>query len=331
MSAAGGAARVSAAIVTYNRKALLLDCVAAVLGQTRPPERLIIVDNASTDGTEEALRDGGWLDRADVRYLRLPENAGGAGGFARSIELARGTDCDWIWLMDDDSEPVPDSLERLLDSAPAAEAGTVAVCSKVVYGDGVTIDANQRGHFRRRLRPLPAEEYRPGHHPELGFLSFVGSLVRADAARRIDPPRADFFVWGDDVEYSIRLRTLGAIRLVPESLMLHKRVTHSYENRRSRFWNRVLPGEYWPTPLERFWQNLCGLRNYLWTKKTYEGQGPLSAAGTTAQFMVKHLLYDEQPLRRMRWIARFARDAREDRFRNIPPAEWRRIVGQDRR
>src|SRR3954454_21914736 len=169
--------------------------------------------------------------------------------------------------MDDASEPLPDALERLLAAPPAADPGVVAVCSKVVYGDGVTIDANQRGHFRRRLLPLPAEEYRAGHYPALGFLSFVGCLIRSDAARRAGLPRADFFVWGDDVEYSIRLRELGEIRLVSESVVRHTRVTHSYENRRSRFWNRILPGVFWPTPLERFWQNLCGLRNYIWTKQ----------------------------------------------------------------
>jgi GT2 family glycosyltransferase len=321
---------VCAAVVTYNRRELLVECLDAVLAQTASVQRLIVVDNASTDGTRERLAESGLLDRPEVEYVRLEDNLGGAGGFARAVALGRATGDDWIWLMDDDSEPVPDSLERLLAAPEAADPGTAALCSKVTYGDGVTLDANQRGHFRGRLRPLPAEEYRPGHHPAIGFLSFVGSLVRADAARQIELPRAEFFVWGDDVEYSIRLRTQGDIRLVPESVMLHKRVTHSYENARSRFWNRILPGEYWPTPLERFWQNLCGLRNYVWTKKVYEGQGPLSAAGTTAQFMIKHLLYDEQPVRRMRWIVRFARDGRAGRFRNIAPGEWSRMVRDGR-
>jgi len=322
--------RVVAAVVTYNRKQLLLECLRGVLAQTHPVERVIVLDNGSTDGTEAALRDAGLLDRPEVRWLPLGANLGGAGGFARAVEAGRETEADWIWLMDDDSEPPPESLERLLSAPPASDPSTVALCSKVVYGDGVTIDANQRGHFRRRLLPLPEREYRAGHHASLGFLSFVGSLVRADAARRAELPRADFFVWGDDVEYSFRLRELGEIRLVPESLILHKRVTHSFENRRSRFWNRVLPGEFWPTPLERFWQNLCGLRNYIWTKRTYEGQGRLSAAGTTAQFIVKALLYDEQPLRRVPWIIRFARDGRRGRFVNIPPADWVRMVREGR-
>jgi rhamnopyranosyl-N-acetylglucosaminyl-diphospho-decaprenol beta-1,3/1,4-galactofuranosyltransferase len=316
---------VVAALVTYNRKDLLMEAVEAVLAQTHPVERLFIVDNASTDGSPDLLRDRGVLDRPDVELVRMPHNVGGAGGFARAVEVARDAGADWIWLMDDDAEPVPDSLERLLAASPASDPATVAVCSKVVYATG-GIDANQRGHFAGRLRPLAEHEYRPGHFASLGFLSFVGSAVRTDVARRIDPPRADFFVWGDDVEYSFRLRRHGEIRLVSESVIVHKRVTHSFETARSRFWNRVLPVEMWPTPLDRFWQNLCGLRNYIWTKREYEHQSALSAAGTTAQFVVKHVLYDDRPLRRIPWILRFARDGRRGRFANIPPDEWRRMV-----
>ncbi len=322
--------RVCAAVVTYNRKRLLAQCLDGLLAQTHPVTRTFIVDNASTDGTEDFLRAGGVLDRPGVQYVRLPENAGGAGGFAQAVLLSRAQDTDWIWLMDDDSEPAPDALERLLAAPPAADPSTVALCPKVVYPSG-DIDANQRGHFRRRLRPLPASEYRDGHHVELGFLSFVGALVRAEAAKAIDPPRADFFVWGDDVEYSFRLRRLGALRLVNESVFVHRRVTHSHDNARSRFWNRILPGQFWPTPLERFWQNLCGLRNYIWTKREYEGQGALSAAGTTAQFIVKALLYDERPLRRIPWIVRFARQGRRGEFHTIPPARWAEMVRRGER
>lgn len=317
--------RVAAAVVTYNRRELLGECLMALQAQTHPLERVLVIDNASTDGTPEYLTALGLLDGPRIEYVRLPANLGGAGGFARAVELTRELDAEWIWLMDDDSEPVPDALQRLLDAPPARDPSAVAVCPKVVYADG-GIDANQRGHFRGRLRPLADSEYRDGHHVELGFLSFVGALVRSQAARATDLPRADFFVWGDDVEYSIRLRRLGSLRLINESTIVHKRVTHSYENARSRFWNAILPGRYWPTPIERFWQNLCGLRNYLWTKREYEGQGRLSATGTTLQFVVKSLLYDERPLRRIPWIVRFARQGRSGRFATIPPARWAEMV-----
>jgi rhamnopyranosyl-N-acetylglucosaminyl-diphospho-decaprenol beta-1,3/1,4-galactofuranosyltransferase len=313
---------VAAAVVTYNRKQLVGECVQAILGQTRPVSKVLVIDNASTDGTGEHLRELGLLERG-VEHVRLEQNGGGAGGFSEAVRLGRELDCEWLWLMDDDSEPTPDALARMLDSPPAGDVRVVSLAPKVEYATG-GIDLNQRGFFDRRLRYLPAEGY--SGHPAIGYMSFVGSLVRTSAARAIGLPRADFFVWGDDVEYSLRLAERGEIRLVPESVILHKREAHSYMNGRGRFWNRVLPVEMFPTPLDRFWQNLCGLRNYIWMKREYEGQGALSAAGTTAQFMAKALLYDEQPLRRLKWIARYARDGRAGRFRNIPPGEWRAMV-----
>ena len=71
--------------------------------------------------------------------------------------------------------------------------------------------------MRRFMRPLDRSEYRPGHHPALGFASYTGLLVRGAAARAEAPPRAELFTWADDVEWTLRLRRHGEIRLVPES------------------------------------------------------------------------------------------------------------------
>ncbi|GAC1325423.1 MAG: glycosyltransferase family 2 protein [Thermoleophilaceae bacterium] len=317
--------RITALVVTHDRRELLVDCIEAVLSQTHPVERLVLIDNASQDGTPELLRERGLIERPDVAYVRLDENLGSSGGFAEGVRRAREPRSDWLWLMDDDSAPAPDAVERLLASPPASDPATVALCPKVVYGDG-RLDRNQRGHFRRRLRPLAESEYRQGHYPQLDFLSFVGALVRTPAARAVDPPKPEFFVWGDDVEYSFRLRRAGAIRLVPEALVVHRRVSQSHVNRRSRFWSGVLRMQLYPTPPERFWQNLCGIRNYIWTKREYEDQTTVSAWGTALQFVVKHLLVDERPLRRVPWILRYARDGIAGRFVNIGPAQWAEIV-----
>ena len=144
--------------------------------------------------------------------------------------------------------------------------------------------------------------------------------------RAADPPKSELYIWCDDYEYSFRIREHGRIRLVPESRILHKDVGQAYSNRRSRFWNRLLGWSLVPTPLEGFWRNVCGVRNYVWIKKRYEGQSALASAGTIAQFVLKALLYDEQPLRRVPWIVRYGIDGRRGRFRNFTPQEWRATV-----
>jgi rhamnopyranosyl-N-acetylglucosaminyl-diphospho-decaprenol beta-1,3/1,4-galactofuranosyltransferase len=323
-------ARVCAAVVTYNRKSLLVPCLDALLGQTHALERLFVIDNASTDGTRELVRERGLLDDPRLQYVRCEHNSGGAGGYARAVEIARQLDVDWIWLMDDDAEPAHDTLERLLSAPPAAEACTVALCPAVVSPDG-SLQLGARGDFDRRPRPLAAHVYDGAGHPELGFATFVGILVRAAVARATDPPRADFFIWADDYEWCFRLRRHGRLRLVPEVKILHKDVGHHFETRRSRLVNRYTPLRYAATPWSGFWRNIAGVRNYVWLKKTYLGESPLGAVATVGQFVLKALLYDERPLARIPWIVRAGLDGRLGVFQTITPQEWAERLRQEER
>jgi rhamnopyranosyl-N-acetylglucosaminyl-diphospho-decaprenol beta-1,3/1,4-galactofuranosyltransferase len=312
-----------AVVVGYNRRDLLAGCIEALLAQTVPLDGIVVIDNGSTDGTRELLEERGLLER--VRYVRLDENSGSSGGFAAGVEAARDSNSDWLWLMDDDAEPERDALERLLRSSAAAEPSTAALCPAVVRPDG-EIDLGHRGHFRGRPRALPLGSYRPGTAPQLGYFTFVGVLIRTAVARAADPPRADFFIWADDYEYSFRIARLGAIRLVPEARIIHHDVGQAHTSRRSRFWNRLTGWSYAPTPLEAFWRNLCGVRNSVWMKMRYEHQGPVGGWLTIGWFVAKTLLYDDRPLRRIPWIIRYGRAGRRGDFRNISPAEWAAMV-----
>jgi len=148
----------------------------------------------------------------------------------------------------------------------------------------------------------------------------VGPLVRAAAARAIEPPRADFFIWAEDYEYSFRLREQGRLWLVPGSVVVHREVGQAHSNRRSRFWNRlispVLGWELVPSRLDTFWRNLFGLRNYVWLKRRYERQSALGSAGVIGQFVLRSLLCDERPLRRIPAIVRYGVAGRRGIFDN---------------
>ena len=104
--------RVAAVVVTYNRRDLLLESLAAVLAQTRAPDKVIVVDNASEDGTAAAVRD----KFPAVHLAELRRNSGGAGGFAGGMALALADGADLIWLMDDDTVPEPGALSALLSA-----------------------------------------------------------------------------------------------------------------------------------------------------------------------------------------------------------------------
>jgi rhamnopyranosyl-N-acetylglucosaminyl-diphospho-decaprenol beta-1,3/1,4-galactofuranosyltransferase len=289
--------------------------------------RIVLVDNASSDGTAELLGQRGLLERPGLRYVRLDRNLGSAGGYSEGVLVAREEDVEWLWIMDDDAEPRPDALERLLAAPPARDTSTAALACAVTGPDGRP-DLLHRGRVRRFLQALPADEYRPGCWPRLGYSSFTGMAVRNSVARAIDPPRADFFIWGDDVEYSIRIRSRGEIRLVPESVIVHKfQMGGEAHTRRSRFWNRALGTSYPSAPWDEYWKNVNGIRNFVWIKHRYGEPSRLAFAGIVGAYVAKTLLYDRRPLRRIPWIVRAARAGRSGRSLDMTPERWRQVAG----
>jgi GT2 family glycosyltransferase len=310
-------------LVTRNRQRLLTECLAAIDEQTYPVERVVIVDNASDDGTEAWLREEApGLLEVELDVVRSATNVGGSGGFAMAIDRARGGDFDWLWLMDDDAEPMPDALGAMLDADEASLENTVGLCSTVRHPDG-TIDLQHRCRHERFVVPLPETAYAPGTRAAVDCASFVGLLVRAEAARRTDLPRREFFLGYDDAEWSIRLRRLGEIRLVPESVVLHKvPIGGAERGSRSAFWNRLLGIGYASAPWKTYWKDLYRLRNLVALQRAH---GDLRRAGLVVLvvgYVVKAVLYDAAPLRRVPWIVRYAVKGWDGDFVAPSPAQW---------
>jgi rhamnopyranosyl-N-acetylglucosaminyl-diphospho-decaprenol beta-1,3/1,4-galactofuranosyltransferase len=316
--------RVRAVVVTYNRKALLAECLRALLAQTSPLAAIHVVDNASTDGTRELLADEDLLDR--VVYHRLEVNGGSSGGFAHGIAAAREEDGDWLWVMDDDAEPERDCLERLLASPPARDPGTAVLAPTVAWPGGEP-QLGHRGRWNGRPHGLAAEDYRrDGELVRLGYVTFVGPLVRVSAARATEPPFAPFFIYSDDFEYSLRLRAQGAMWLVPGAVVTHKEARNQPMTRRATIFNRLLGWQLTSTTWEAAWRNLFALRNYVWMRTRHERMGTAEFVFVVAQFVLKAFMYDERPLRRAPWLIRYAIDGRRGVFRNVTPASWQRYA-----
>ena len=322
--------RVCAFVLTRNRRELLVECLAALAAQSRPPDRIVVLDNASEDGTEELLRERGWLSRDDVLYRRAPANLGSAGGYGAGLRLALEQQPDWIWLMDDDAEPRAGALAGLLGAPPARDPAVAGLAPAVVHPDG-SIDGHHRCSLRGLVVPLPARAYRVGTYATVDCASWVGHLVRADAARAAGDPRTEFFLMYDDAEWSLRLRRHGRIALVPEAEVVHKLpIGGRTQTVRSRAWNRILRTGHASTPAESFWRSLYGIRNFMFLRREHGGIGRAEFALLTGAYIVKSLLYDPQPLRRVPWIVRFARKGRAGDFSGPGPDEISRAVSRPR-
>jgi rhamnopyranosyl-N-acetylglucosaminyl-diphospho-decaprenol beta-1,3/1,4-galactofuranosyltransferase len=262
--------RVIAVIVTYNRRELLLESLAAVDNQQRPPDAVLVVDNASTDGTATAVRER----FPAVRLAELGENYGGAGGFAYGMAQALADGADLIWVMDDDTIPEPAALAALLVAREGYPGRTPAiVASAVLWTDGRPHPMNTP-----RPRPLVAAAERTAAAAcdcvPIRSASFVSVLVDADECRRRGLPRADFFLWNDDFEFTTRLLRGNVGLLCPASVVVHK--TRNFGG------TTVDPGE-------RFFYEV---RNKIWTLRA-DSLGP-----------AERMLYTGATIRR--WVRTYA-------------------------
>lgn len=214
---------VAAIVVTWNRKQLLLQALAALCTAQPGPTRIYVIDNASSDGTPEALAG---LDDPRITHLRLPRNIGGAGGFAQGMAHAHARGHDWLWLMDDDCLVRPESLGALL----AAEARLPAdlkpdlLCSRVLHPDGDDHPMNWAApRWRREFGHERALALRCIPHGVLSIrcCSFVSALVHRRAVDRVGLPRTEFFLWSDDIDFTARVckRAIGV--QVPTSIVDH--------------------------------------------------------------------------------------------------------------
>ena len=200
MTAADGR-RIVAVVVTYNRLALLQRLVER-LGTIGELDEVLVVDNASTDGTGE------WLAGQPVESRTLATNSGGAGGFHDGLAWAIERQADLVWLMDDDGLPDADCLARLLEHDGLDFWGPVVVdeddADRLVFPirlPGGTRTVRQMGEVRGAATDELIRDI---------VIPFNGVLVTRKLVQEIGEPRKEFFIWGDDVEYLWRAKQAGA-------------------------------------------------------------------------------------------------------------------------
>ena len=189
--------QVTIIVVTFNRSGYLSRLLDTISAMTDPPSRVIVVDNASTDDTSEVVRDSS-LPATVLRYERLEKNTGGAGGFSSGMAFALEEGADWIWIMDDDVEVIPDALTRL---KPWTE--------KYKCLHGRREEADGRPYFwQHRMnvslgvpRPTTADPFSAGNFAVANVGCFEGMLIHSDVVNRIGLPDPRFFITWDDTVY----------------------------------------------------------------------------------------------------------------------------------
>jgi rhamnopyranosyl-N-acetylglucosaminyl-diphospho-decaprenol beta-1,3/1,4-galactofuranosyltransferase len=221
--------RIAIVIVTFNNAGMLRNLLFDCAAQSLQPVEIAVVDNASSDETPRMMTE----EFPYVHYIRLAENTGSAGGYYTGIKEVMAT-ADGIWTLDDDVRLEPGSLENLV-------RGYTELAKKYRLGAVRSVGA---GHPQNGC-------------VELEIVPWRGALWVGDVVRLMGPPRSDYFMYGEDIEYSFRMRKMGyCCYWVPSS--------QCREVRKGKTDGRVFgrPVRIYPTPFRLYYAfrneiNIC--------------------------------------------------------------------------
>lgn len=209
--------KTAAVVVTFNKLDFLKRNIDHLLAQSVLPAEIVIVDNASTDGTTQYMQKLAG-EQSLINYVRLDQNVGGAGGFNYGIKTALLNDgIDYVWIMDDDTMPRPATLENLLFAANSQLKGDFGfLVSNTRWTDGhaalMNVPETTQGWNDRAADGLIG----------LKTGTFVSFLTSRNVVSQVGLPIKEFFIWSDDLEYSSRISKKFPSYFVVNSLVDHE-------------------------------------------------------------------------------------------------------------
>jgi len=211
--------KIAAVLVTFNRLDLLKPLISSLKNQTLKPDAIIVVNNSSTDGTEE------WLSKQQDIITIKQKNLGSSGGQYTSMKTAYTMDYDWIWVMDDDVEPELNCLEVLMENPNENE-----VKSALRYTPenkpflSEIIKVNMSNPFKSIWSKIISDDDIKNKETCVQGLTFEGPLFHRNVIEKIGYPENKFFIYGDDTEYSIRAIKAGFTLKMVSSAKLNRKL-----------------------------------------------------------------------------------------------------------
>ena len=214
----------AAVVVTYNRIELLKECVAHLQAQTAPAD-ILIIDNASTDGTGELFAEA----QDGILYFNTGANLGGAGGFNYGMRKAVELGYEYVWVMDDDTLPEPTALEKLLEADEKLGGNYGWLSSLALWNDRTECKMNRQKIMPKKFEYLHLMQY---SILSVEQASFVSLFLKSQTIKEFGLPIKDFFIWGDDIEFTRRIcvRNKMPCFLVGESVVIHAMKENSGSN-----------------------------------------------------------------------------------------------------
>ena len=236
--------KISAVVVTYNRKKLLYRCISSLLEQTKKLNSIIIIDNLSSDGTEDYLKKRGLLVNYKIEhfnnlqikksqinnnkklvkniedleenfckddkliefiYVKMNSNLGGAGGFNFGVDLGYNLGNDWLWLMDDDGYPSIDCLNKLFKKRKNFHFINPLVLNEL-DNNLLSFSLYDEESKTNISTKEKSINISKGDYIIDSVNPFNGTFISKELIEKIGFPMKEMFIWGDELEYTLRAK-----------------------------------------------------------------------------------------------------------------------------
>lgn len=253
---------IAAVFATMNRAQTAVACMRALAAQTRPPELVVVADNASNDDTVAALES---LPGVPFELIvhRMRENRGNAGGVEEAMERAFAKGADAVWILDDDSWPREDALAALLEEPwnPEVVRHAMQIDPKTGRFTWPLQVADGTGGWRL----IDSIEEMPAGKSVASRITWTGALLPREVREAVGPVNGALFIRGEDEEYPWRIEQAG----FPQEAVRHAVMDHpGPEN--IVHWRFLGKNFFFESGLAD-WKLYYKVRNMVWLKRHQSG------------------------------------------------------------
>jgi GT2 family glycosyltransferase len=217
-------------ILNTNRRADTLECLASLAAGRYPAHHVIVLDNASTDGSAEAIRAA----FPAVEVVPLAENLGYAGNNNVGIGLALERGAAWVFVLNEDTVLAPDCIERLVEGG-ASDPRVGIVGPMVYHHDEPGVIQSAGGHLTRWWDSRHIGQNAPdtGQYAApraVDWISGCAILVRRAVVEQVGPIDPRYFYFWEETEWCLRAGRAGwRVLHVPAARLWHKGVQRDYK------------------------------------------------------------------------------------------------------
>jgi len=217
-------------ILNTNHRQDTLDCLASLKQNSYENHRILVLDNASNDGSVGAIRSS----YPEVQIIELEKNLGYAGNNDEGIKAALDQGADWVFVLNEDTVLALDCIERLVtEGENNPQIGIVGPMvyhhnePNVIQSAGGKMNRFYQG-WHRGQNELDCGQY--AHVEPVDWISGCGIMVRRELIEQVGAIDERFFYYAEEFEWCIRARKSGwKIIHVPQAKMWHKGVQRNYQ------------------------------------------------------------------------------------------------------